>query len=222
MGQVTFDFPGLPADAAPSRATVYAAVYADLTAKGFAVPGIAANVITRAQLLAHLQTLAGQLIKDELNNDPEQLYTGGPTNAQLANILTGDFVPLVARRLQAANVTGYRVVAGTTLTGLVLVQNPSLADPAFLSVPGIDAALVRFRQTATDPLLRGATMSIKLAAANNTLTLDAPLPVVPTVGDILDVGTIRAARLAGRYCQVMSLPFAPNSLTAANVAEAKV
>lgn len=224
MGAIVSDFKSLPADDDPNRQKAYAGVYEDLEALGLDRPATASDVITRAALLAHLQAQAGAIIKAELAADPEGLYTGGPTNAQLAQRLVQDYQPAnAAIRLPGSHDTGYRIVAGSTTTGLVAVKNPELTDPGFTTIERLRAGGVRFRQTAADPALRGAVMTIRFVASDNTLTLDAALPGAPAVGDVFDIGILRPARLNGRLNQLLRrLPYAPNVLTAADVAGAKV
>lgn len=227
MGAIVSDFPDLPADGATpaeiaARQRAYAGVYEDLVELGIPVPAQAADVITRAQLLAHLQAQAGALIKAELAGDPDgRGYSAGAAAA--ADELVADYVPGNVVRLPASHPTGYRCAAGSTDTGLVLVQSPGGGAPGLLAVKGLASAMIRFRLTAGTVANRGQVMTIKAVPNDTTITLDAPLPGVPTVGDILDVGLVRPRRLPGRLGQILRrFPYAPNALTAADVTAAKV
>lgn len=227
MGAIVSDFEGLPADGATpgeiaARQRAYAGVYEDLAALGLPVPVQASNVVTRAQLLAHLQAQAGALIKAELAGDPEARGYGAGDAAD-AVTLAADFVPGGVARFPGSNATGYRVAAGSTDTGLVLVLNPGGGAPGLLAVSGLANGMLRFRQTATTVANRGAVMTIKAVPNDTTITLDAPLPGVPTVGDVLDCGLVRPTRLPGRLGVILRrLPYSPNIITAADVAAAKV
>lgn len=228
MGAIVQDFPSLPADAAPERVAVFAAVYSDLQSRGFALPVQAANVVTRAQLLAHLQGIVGELVKQELAGDPDSVdYASAADDGARAVLLCKSYEPS-GRRFPGSHPTGYRIVAGSTVSGLVLATNPGAANPGFLApaLAGLaGAAVVRFRKTAAVTVVanRGAFMSVLNVASDNTLVMAAPYPAAPAVGDICDVGILSAPQLPGRLNQLLRrIPFAPNELTAADVTAAKV
>lgn len=222
MGAIVSDFEALPADDDANRQAAYAGVYEDLEALELPLPAQPSNVITRAQLLAHLRAQAGALIKAELTADPDgRNYSAN--DAAAAVELAADYVPGQVSRFPGSHPTGYRVAAGSTDTGLVVVQSPGGGAPGLDTIAGLARGLIRFRLTAATVANRGAIMTIKAVTAANTFTLDAPLPGAPTVGDILDIGLVRPARLPGRLCQILRrFPFAPNALTPADVAAAKV
>jgi hypothetical protein len=247
MGQIVSDFPSLPAEAASlptgdpdpkvaaaqlaaraARLTEYANVYADLVRLGFAVPAQASNVVTRAQLLAHLQGLAGAIIKAEIATDPDSVYTGAPTDAQLAQLVAAPYTPGGVRRFPGSSLTGYQVAAGSTAAGLVLVTNPGLGAPGLLALAAaglLGAGLIRFRAGAAVATVanRGAFTAVQLVPADNALTLATPLPGVPTVGDVCDLGLVVQLQQRPRINQVLAgLPFAPNVLTTADITAAKV
>jgi len=228
MGKIVSDFKGLPPDGATPeeiafRQRAFAGVYEDLEALELARPVTPSNVITRAALLDHLQTLAGAIIKAELDGDPDGRGYGGASDAVNADAIAADYVPGQVVRFPGSHPTGYRVAAGSTDTGLVLVQSPGGGAPGLLAIAGLARGMIRFRLTAATVANRGAVMTIKAVPLDNTITLDAPLPGVPTVGDILDVGLVRPSRLPGRLCQILRrFPFAPNALTPADITAAKV
>lgn len=243
MGAITSDFPSLPVEAASlptgdpdpvvaaaqlkaknARLVEYANVYADLVRIGQAVPAQASNVVTRAQLLAHLQGLAGAIIKADLLADPDATY-GGNTDAQIAAAIDKPYVLGGVHRIPGSSPTGYQVAAGSTVGGLVLVTNPGLAAPGLLALnlPGV--ALVRFRAGAAvaQVLNRGVFMPVLLTPLDNTITLSAPLPGLPTVGDVCDLGFVTPAQQGGRLGRILvGLPFVPNVLTTADITAAKV
>lgn len=228
MGAIVQDFPSLPVDAAPDRVATFTLVYAELVARGFAVPAQAPNVVTRAQLLAHLQGIVGELVKQELAGDPDGIdYGSAADDGARAVLLCRAYEP-AGRRYPGSHPTGYRIVAGSTASGLVLATNPGAANPGFLA-PALSglagAGVVRFRKTAAVTVVanRGAFMSILNVASDNTLVMAAPYPAAPAVGDICDIGILSAPQLPPRLNQLLRrIPFAPNELTAADVTAAKV
>lgn len=76
MSKVVSDFPLLPDDADPFRYLIFAFVYEQLASLGLPVPPIPAAAITRAELLDHLQTEAGKLLKEELKKTAKPDYSG--------------------------------------------------------------------------------------------------------------------------------------------------
>lgn len=67
MAKILSDFPALPADDDPDRVRLYDGVYKDLAAQKLAVPATGHDVITRAELLTHLQGLIGARLKARLD-----------------------------------------------------------------------------------------------------------------------------------------------------------
>lgn len=226
MGAIVSNFPQLPADADPNRVAVYAAVYSDLTRLGLALPATPANAITRADLLAHLQGLVGQIIKDELTNNPEVLDYAG-TDANTANEINRPYQPPSGRRWPGSNQTGYRTIVGSTLLGLSAELNPGGGDPGFLGPVFSDVVpsqgVIRFRLATTTVALRGQARIITLVPASNQLALSNPLPVIPPAGEIFDIGQVHPTIvLPPRFGQISRVPFCPNALTAADIAAAKL
>lgn len=235
MGSIVSDFPQLLLETDPNRyqrnkagtivADSYQQVYDDLTALGLPVPAQAVGVVTRAQLVAHLQAQAGALIKAELNGDPDNIgYAGAPDDATRAQLLCNAYILATARRWPGSSLTGYQAAAGSTATGLVVVTNPGLGAPGLLSLNGLaGAASIRFRASAATVANRGVVMPIQIVPTDTTLTFAAPLPGVPTVGDIFDLGLTIPPRQAAKLSQILArFPFAPNLLTAADITAAKV
>jgi hypothetical protein len=223
MGAIVSDLPQLPGDADPDRVRLYTGIYADLTALGLALPAQAANAVTRAQLLAHLQGIIGAAVKAELAGDPDGVgYAGG--DAAKAVAIATSYVLGGVRRFPGTNLTGYQVAAGSTVAGVAALTNPGLANPAFLSVNGLAlVGAIRFRLTAATVANRGVVMPILAAPTDNTLTFSAPLPGAPTVGDIFDIGLAVPPRQAARLNQILArIPHAPNALTVADITAAQV
>jgi hypothetical protein len=224
MGAIVSDFPNLPQDADPARAQIYQRAYVQLFGIGLALPAQPSSTITRAQFLAHLQGLVGELIKAELTADPDNVGYGG-TNAQKADAVGNAYQPNM-RRFQGSNPTGYQTAAGSLPSGLVAVTNPGLAAPAFdaLEFPTRRAG-VRFRLTTPTAALRGEMRLVVMVPASDQLTLGNNLPggVVPA-GEVFDLIQIVGGRLlpARLYQLTIGIPFCPNSLTAADVAAAQL
>jgi hypothetical protein len=223
MGAIVSDFVGLPADV-PGQAGLYQKAYDDLTALGIPLPAQLANVITRAQLLAHLQAQAGALIKAELAGDPDGVGFGAATDAQAAVLISNPYVLGGVRRFPNSNATGYQAAAGSTAAGLVVVTNPALANPLLLALSGLPGAgMARFRNSAATVANRGVIVPVQFVPTDTTLTVAVPFPGVPTVGDIFDLGLINPAQLPPRLSQILRrFPYAPNILTTADVTAAKV
>jgi len=225
MGSLVSDFPQLPLDADPKRAVIYSAVYSDLAALGIPLPAESSDVVTHAQLLAHLQAQAGAIIKAELTGDPDSIgYAGAPDDATRAQLLCNAYVLATARRWPGSSLTGYQVAAGSTQAGLVVVTNPGLANPLLTTLNGLaTAASVRFRASAAAQANRGVMMPIQVVPTDTTLTFAVPLPALPVVGDIFDIGLTIPPRQEAKLSQLLTrFPFAPNLLTAADITSAKV
>lgn len=227
MGAILSDFPSLPADGDPDRVDRYTRVYSQLAHLGLAVPATPANVITRAALLAHLQALAGQIIKDEITNNPESLNYAG-SDAATATEISSPYTPPAGRRWPGANATGYRTLAGSTTLALIAELNPGGGDPGFTG-PVFDGlvnanAVIRFRAATTTVALRGQARLIQVVATSAQLNLAGPLPLVVPAGEIFDVGVVHPSIIfPGRHSQILrGLPYSPNALTAADIAAAKV
>jgi len=132
MGAIVSDFPSLPADADPNRAARYAGVYSDLAVRGLSIPVTASDAITRAALLAHLQTLAGVIIKAELQADPQALYSGAATDALKATAISDGYTKVDAR-------TGATVFQGSRMNQ-IFVRFPHA--PNAITAADVTAALV--------------------------------------------------------------------------------
>jgi hypothetical protein len=227
MGSILSDFPSLPQDADPNRVARFTLIYGELTFLGLALPGTPANAITRAALLAHLQALAGQLIKDELTGNPETLDYAG-TDAATALEINRAYTPPNGRRWPGSNLTGYRTIAGSTVLALVAETNPGGLNPAFGSAVFDGLAqlngVIRFRLTTATVALQGVPRIVSLIAGANQLNLAGPLPAIPAVGDIFDIGQVHPTIiLPPRLNQILRrLPCSPNTLTAADITAAKV
>lgn len=223
MGAIVSDFPQLPADA-PGQAGVYAKVYDDLTVLGLALPAQQPNVVTRAQLLAHLQALAGAIIKAELAGDPDGVGFGAASDAQAATLICNPYILGTSRRFPNSSLTGYQAIAGSTAAGIVAGLNPGLGNPLLLAVSGLaGAGAIRFRQSAATVANRGVVLPIQIVPTDTTLTLAVPLPGVPTVGDIFDIGLVAPPQQPPRLHQILRrFPYLPNLLTPADITAAKV
>lgn len=228
MGAILSDFPQLPADGNPDRVALYTAVYADLTALGLTVPPQAANVVTRAQLLAHLRQLAGDIIKAEILADPEARNYGGLTDAQIAESVASEFAPNVPALWPGADPAGYVVTASTT-AGLqaTIVGGGAAGFDTLLKNPVTGllraAIYIRFRNTTTTVALRGRFGRIDDAPAGNQLVFAVAAPLAPPAGNIFDVGFLRPNVLPPRLASILRrLPYCPNAVTDADITAAKV
>lgn len=228
MGSIVSDFPALPLDSDPGRATTYAKVYDDLTAMGLPTPATPANAISRAALLAFLQAQAGAIVKAELTNDPEARgYTGAASDADRATLIVSEFSPNVATRWPGASPTGYSVISSSNSGMEAAIAGGG--DPGFdvlLSNPvtGVfPVVYARFRNTTTTPALRGRFVRIDGVVSTNRLTFSVHAPLAPPAGNTFDLGYARSTILPPRIAVLLRrLPFAPNTLTAADITSAKV
>lgn len=225
MGAITSDFPSLPQDADPRRVYEYTQAYKSLTEQGLALPAQSVATVTRAQLLAHLQALAGTVIRAELDSDPEARGYSGDTNAQAAARIVAPFAPVAIRRFPRTSQTGYELIAGSTTGALVATVvggaaalfTTSLVDEGIVSTD----AIIRFRANTTTVGLRGRMFRLVDVLAADTLAQAPLLPVLPAVGDVFDIVQTRLAQLPPRLGQFLRIPYAPNVLTAADIAGAR-
>jgi hypothetical protein len=207
MGNITSDFTLLPADADPNRVALYANIYADLTALGLGVPVTASNVITRANLLAFLQRVVGQLIKDELSNDPAILdYTGG--DASLRNQVCANLEPNL-------NNTTYMLAAVSTTTVI------TLTGANFHLIPILVGASVKFKRNTPSVALQSVTAEV-LSVLPDSITLVTALPVSAAIGDRFKFIDKRIKRRARLNELTVGIPHCPNDLTTADITAAKV
>lgn len=226
MGALVSDFASLPLDADPRRVEQYQRAYAALVHLGLPLPGPTPEAVTRAVLLAHLQAQAGAIIKAELAGNPDAVDYAGTDAATAVNIGVA-YTLANGQRWPGANLTGYQTAAGSTALGLVMLTNPGLADPLLLGATfaGLSAGngLIRFRLATATVALRGIIRQVVTVPATNQLGMATPLPAVPAVGDILDIGLVAPPLNICRVSQVLrGFPFAPNALTAADIAAAKL
>lgn len=207
MGALTSDFPNLPADADPNRAALYAKVYADLTTLGLALPGTASSLITRAALLAHLQGIAGQLIKDDLANDTAGLDFAG-ADASLRNQMCQNIDP---------NVNGivYTLIAVSTTTVITFVGG------GFDLIPNLVGASIKWKRNTPTVALQSVVADI-LSVTSNSITLNAALPTIASIGDKFKLIDKRYKRRTRINELTVGLPYCPNDLTTADITAAKV
>lgn len=90
MAKIAAPFAQLPDRTDPNWPGVYETVYAQLTAMGLDLPATAANEISRDDLQAHLQKLAGQLLKAELKKTDHPNYSGMSDDEQWARLHNND------------------------------------------------------------------------------------------------------------------------------------
>lgn len=90
MAKIGAPFAQLPDRTDPNWPGVYETVYAQLEAMKLATPATPANEISRADLEAHLQMLAGQLLKGELKKTDKPNYSGMTDDEQWARLHTND------------------------------------------------------------------------------------------------------------------------------------
>lgn len=226
MGAITTGFDLVPIEGTPAAVRAYEGVYEDLGALGLALPAQGAGVVTRAQLVAHLRGLVGDLVKGEIDTDSEGIY-GGLTNAQIATLIGSEYAPRVPDRFPGADPAGYVVTASS--------RNGLQATVVGGGVPGFDALLVnsvtgllkttiyiRFRNNTTTALLRGRHARLDGAPSPDTLTFAVEAPAAPPAGNVFDVGFLRGETIPPRLVRVLArLPFAPNQLTEADIIGAR-
>ena len=226
MGAITSDFPNLPQDGDARRIRKYDNVYATLAGLGLSVPAQPADVITRAQLLAHLQGLVGQLVATEISNDPESLGYSGFTDEQIADAMHIEFPANVPNPLPLSNPLGYTITAAT-INGMQ-AEVTGGGDPGFDalkdSLAGIirQAVYARFRNDTLTPVLRGQFVRLDDAPSSNQVTFAVAAPGVPPVGNTFDLSLFKPLRLPPRMLVLLTrIPYCPNRLTAADIAGAR-
>lgn len=115
MGAIKYDFDSVPSDeghqagslvayyqalgeakeqgkALPPEPPSYRRIYEDLAANEYPLPTTLADTITRAELIAHLQRVAGDRVKAELQKDPDEVYADATSDAEVAALFNGETV----------------------------------------------------------------------------------------------------------------------------------
>lgn len=69
MAAIKSDFPNLPDDKDPNQAVIFRGILNGLEARGIPLPDKSPKTLKRADMLAHLQTIAGDLIRKDLDAD---------------------------------------------------------------------------------------------------------------------------------------------------------
>lgn len=227
MGAITSDFVNLPADDNPRRVLKYERVYAWLTAKGHALPAQPHDTITRAQLLAHMRALAGQLVADELTTDPENRGYGGGTNQDDADALRAVYEPPIPRKLNGSNLQGYRTKAASTDMVLVAERWQNGNNPDFVNVTApngeeIRGVFIKFHPNTSNVALRGKRFKLDLATDSETLAFARRIPINVDAGERFFLAAHRREVRTARVFEVLkTMPYAPNELTADDVAGAR-
>lgn len=231
MPTIAFTFPTLPADADPNRVDFYQRTYKALQRKGLAVPGTEADQISRADLLLHLQTVAGQIVRDELDNDPANRGYGALSNADAATAINEHYMAVngaPGQRFPEANQQGYVTLAGSTDVALLAERRPSGGDPGFdtflLASTGIPRpdAFIRFRMVTPTVGLRGKLAKVQAVTASNAIALGTKSPIVIPAGEIFDLGRPFPDILPPRLVDVLlGVPWGPRQLTEADIAAAR-
>lgn len=88
MAKLISDFPLLPGDSDPAKFLIYDFVYEQLLSLGLPVPATSPILITRAELLDHLQKEAGKLLKEELKKAAKPDYSG-KTDEEQTDLFNG-------------------------------------------------------------------------------------------------------------------------------------
>lgn len=119
MGPIVSKLESLPAEAAPGARACYAAAMADLGRLGLPVPdGKDADEITREELEAHIQEVAGELLGAYLAADPDGIVETAKSDAELAaqvSMRLGKIwggVPYTPNVVTAADVASARMMGG--------------------------------------------------------------------------------------------------------------
>lgn len=214
MGSIITALTSIPLDTDPGQDAQLASVYSDLAARGFPIPALAADVISRDQLEDHLQLVIGQAIKTEVQADPFRRGYAGKNNVEIAGLLNNAFFPKLNGTARSYNIT--LPLHGQSLTALV---TSGLGAPGFLLLGSLSGMQIRFFDDSATVALRGERKTI--ASSNDILlTLESPLSVpFPSLTDKFEI--VQPDQAPPRISAILNrVPFSPNAVTEADVASA--
>jgi hypothetical protein len=220
MGAILSDLTELPAAEGPETRKLYRRIYDELAELSEAPPAQPDNTITPAQLKAALQAVIGQRIKDEIANDPRNLNYAGKTDVQQAAILNDPF-SLLGKRIQGIPILA--IIAPLSNTVLKVQRSGGGAVDLLPFGLNLKGKAVRFRGNTTTVALAGVSFVID-ATNGDTITLAGVGLTTPAVlGDTLIVEETDPTVFANRLHQILRrIPHAPNVVTTADVANAKL
>ena len=225
MGAIVTGFDQLPDE---DRAA-YARIYRALSRRGWPVPAIDSTDITRPQLLAHLRSVAGQIVRDELDNDPEGRGYGAQDNATAAHTCNEPYQPdRIGTRVQGAHTQGYVTLAGSTDAGILAEKRIAGGDPDFVTLltngEGVQkrGLFIRFRPNTPRAALRGQIAKIQAVTASNGIAMGVQAPFAIPAGEVFDVGYLNPPIFRARVAMILDrLPYGPNVLTADDITGAR-
>lgn len=228
MGSIKSDFAQLPEDSAAGRPRVIEKTYAALSARGISQPTKPAAAITRRELQSHLQSVVGEILKNELLTDPYWRGYASMTDEEAAIAINSPFAPtgdeIPGLRFPQSHDTGYRTTDGGKGI-LTAVTDPEAEGPRFdllLTRMGvmIQDAFVRFRLATPDPALQGRCFKIQSVLGDFDLAISGRTEI--RAGEIFDIGNAYATTIPPRVATLLlGIPFAPNAITAEDIAEAR-
>ncbi len=199
-------------DQPPTRIRVYRRLSDDLEAVG--EPALPANA-TAAQARQAIAVAIGKALKAEIDNDPEARGYAGKTDQEIADLMNGPFLKAVGESAKTSFLTVTNI-AGDVLT--VVAEN---AAPLTLGQLDMRGAVLRFIPGAVTAALQNQSFAIT-AATDTTLTVPG-LPAPPVAGDFgVVVAPVRRALRPATPRALRRIPHAPNIVTAADIAAAKV
>lgn len=220
MGAIVSDFPELPIDSI-GRIGPFSQVFNFLDRRGQS-PGWDPSTVTRAVVLADLQTYAGKLIQDEMLLDPEGRGYAGLTDQQAANRFQRQYFDAPSK-IDGANNQGYRALVGSTDLGCNAERWQNGGGPNFVNVIGDNEQVyVRFRPQTLTVALQRLFIKVQHVTDATTLNFAARLPAAVAADDRFDLVNPRGSKNPPRSVVILGgLPFVLNELTAADIAAAR-
>jgi hypothetical protein len=220
MGAILSDLTELPSAEGAELRRAYRKIYDELADLSETPPANPDSSIAPSQLKAALQAVIGRRIKDEIANDPLNLNYAGKTDAQQAAILNDPF-SLLGRRIHGLQ--AMEIIDPLSSTVLKVQRSGGGAVDLRPFGTNLNGKAVRFRNNTTTVALRGATFAIASTNGDTITLVDPGLTTPAVIGDVLVIEETDPTVFASRLHQILRrIPHAPNVVTAADVANAKL
>jgi hypothetical protein len=209
-GPIVSDFPGLPTEGP------YCGIYADLVLNGYPAPEADCETITPADMLLHVQTVAGASLAAELVDDPTGRGYAGHTFQEQADMLGVEYP--IACADNAGAFTGFSVSTTSTVRRGQTTWYTMLDFGADAFTGAAGSCYLKFDAATTTEALQGLTFvsGAKLVTSATSVRLNGLAAAGADPADAFHLwsNTPGGARI---FTIINGLVGAPNLMSAADV-----